>query len=757
MVIKRMRSKWFQGNQASTFKKLLLSFIVVFFVPVIVAVLFYSRIENIMIDNAHRSHASALDQAKQVIDGYINEMNRLTIQLGFNPELKRAIDRSDYDDPEALYRLISLLEEMSLYNSLNPIIGQYYIYMHNTDTIISPSLKVDSKTFYHHLLSYEGMTYEEFYAALLSERQNSRYYPLRQVRTGPGKQVVSQKLTFAQSLPFGENNAMKATLFIFIDESKFSELFQSIQYADNSSFMIIDKDGRVLLEQHYGDKGIRSVSRDSGTAADDSDRMGRQNDYVTSRAVSEVNGWTFVLDVPKKIVLAQVEEVKSLALLLFLICFVLGGAACHYLAFRNYAPVRRLMKSVSDLSDQREKLNTAIHDYLPIVRSDYLNRLIRGRIHSHSLNHQEMERMNIRLPYAAFMVVVAEIDDCSNFIKGDSEQEWGLVRFIMANSAIEMLNGHVYPIELDRHRIALLINLPTEDEGEPNEVRAVLESWQQFLGKRLRTYITIGVSEMHHSMDMISQCYLEADNALEYKLVKGEGAILYYCEVSRWGTGTYYFPMELEVQFVNFIKMSDMTSVERLLEQIYEMNFIRQSITPEMSNQLFSDLLSGLNKLAASLNVPFPSMDQEWKTPFQVYDGCSSAEEMMERTKELAMALCHEVSATKTDSAERIYIKMKEYIDAHFMENSLSLHSISEHLQMSPSYLSVSFKKQSGQTISDYILRVRIEHSKALLANQKLTTTHIAEQIGYANNIGYIRAFKRLEGITPGQYRQSSL
>ena len=735
--MKLANSRWVKGNSAATFKTLLISFIIVFFVPVIVAVVFYSRIEHIMIENAHRAHESTLERAKQAVDGYMNEINRLTMQIGFNSELKRYMERSDHEDPQDLYRLISFVNELSLYNSINPIIGQYYVYLHRSDTILAPKLKVDSETFYDRMIRFEGLSYEQFYDKYLAAAHYNQYYPVQRVYSGSGLQQASDVLLYVQSLPIGEKEEIQATFFVLIDEQKFSDLFQSIPYADDSGFQIIDKDGRVLLAKNSFKEPISPEN------------------HVTSRKVSDINGWTFLVSVPKHIVLAQVEEVKSHALLLFLLCFILGGAACYYLAFRNYMPVRKLLKSISELTDQREKLNTTLHQYLPIVRSDYLSRLIRGRIHSDSLNRQELEKMGVHLPHDVYLVVIAEIDDCSRLIREDSEQEWGLVRFIIGNAAVEMLEGNVYSIELDRHRMALLINTKTADEIREKRIRNQLEKWQAFLKKRLRTYITIGVSEMHEGIDKISQCYLEADHALEYKLVKGEGAILYYQEVSRLGTRTYYFPVEMEVQLTNFVKMSDVVSVERLLEQIYEMNFVRQSISPEMSKQLFNDLVSCLNKLAASLELTSHPIGDEWKIPSQVYEGCSSAEEMMERTRGMVLQLCEAVSATRTDSSERIYVKIKEYIDEHFRENSISLHSIAEHLNMSPSYLSVSFKKHSGQTISDYVLRVRIEHAKSLLSDHKLTITDIAQKVGYANNIGFIRAFKRLEGITPGQYRQS--
>ncbi|MEH7495234.1 helix-turn-helix domain-containing protein, partial [Neobacillus niacini] len=76
------------------------------------------------------------------------------------------------------------------------------------------------------------------------------------------------------------------------------------------------------------------------------------------------------------------------------------------------------------------------------------------------------------------------------------------------------------------------------------------------------------------------------------------------------------------------------------------------------------------------------------------------------------------------------------------------------YFAMNPSYLSTFFKKQGGITLSDFITQVRIEESKKLLPNRKLTISEIATKVGYANSVGLIRVFKKIEGVTPGQYRE---
>ena len=56
--------------------------------------------------------------------------------------------------------------------------------------------------------------------------------------------------------------------------------------------------------------------------------------------------------------------------------------------------------------------------------------------------------------------------------------------------------------------------------------------------------------------------------------------------------------------------------------------------------------------------------------------------------------------------------------------------------------------------MQNYIARVRVEYAKELLKNNKYTVFQIANMVGYSNDIGFIRVFKKLEGITPGKFRQ---
>lgn len=98
---------------------------------------------------------------------------------------------------------------------------------------------------------------------------------------------------------------------------------------------------------------------------------------------------------------------------------------------------------------------------------------------------------------------------------------------------------------------------------------------------------------------------------------------------------------------------------------------------------------------------------------------------------------------------EAVYRIVRE----RYSQNMLSVGFIADELNITQPYLSSFFKKATGQTIVEYIAKIRLQEAKRLLAETDCTVAHIACAVGYSNDIGFIRFFKKYEGITPGQYR----
>lgn len=85
--------------------------------------------------------------------------------------------------------------------------------------------------------------------------------------------------------------------------------------------------------------------------------------------------------------------------------------------------------------------------------------------------------------------------------------------------------------------------------------------------------------------------------------------------------------------------------------------------------------------------------------------------------------------------------------------NDLSLGRIARHVNVHPSYLSGLFKKETGMTVREYILRTRIEDSKYFLTHSDLPILDIAVLLGFCSQSYYARQFKRYVSMTPLQYR----
>ncbi|MBO3283056.1 response regulator [Paenibacillus sp. FSL M8-0228] len=93
------------------------------------------------------------------------------------------------------------------------------------------------------------------------------------------------------------------------------------------------------------------------------------------------------------------------------------------------------------------------------------------------------------------------------------------------------------------------------------------------------------------------------------------------------------------------------------------------------------------------------------------------------------------------------------YLDAHYDED-ISLQDMASRFYLSREYISRKFKQEYGVNLSDYLCQIRMGKAKLLLLNDKLRLHHIAGMVGYQDEKYFGKVFKKLEGVTPGEFRR---
>ena len=100
---------------------------------------------------------------------------------------------------------------------------------------------------------------------------------------------------------------------------------------------------------------------------------------------------------------------------------------------------------------------------------------------------------------------------------------------------------------------------------------------------------------------------------------------------------------------------------------------------------------------------------------------------------------------------EQIVRKVIQYIDENYKDASLE--SAATLVNMSPSYLSKTFKTHGEMGFSDYLTQVRMKKACELLDDIQYKMYDIAYYVGYDNPNNFTRAFKAYYGVTPKAYR----
>ncbi|MFX3636064.1 MAG: response regulator [Candidatus Pristimantibacillus sp.] len=104
------------------------------------------------------------------------------------------------------------------------------------------------------------------------------------------------------------------------------------------------------------------------------------------------------------------------------------------------------------------------------------------------------------------------------------------------------------------------------------------------------------------------------------------------------------------------------------------------------------------------------------------------------------------------DGHSKLISKVQRFIEEH-LDKSISLQMIAERVHLHPVYISQMYKSVTGEGLTDYMLRIRMEKSAYLLKNSNLKIYEIGNKFSYQNAPYFIKQFKKVYGMTPQEYR----
>ena len=134
-------------------------------------------------------------------------------------------------------------------------------------------------------------------------------------------------------------------------------------------------------------------------------------------------------------------------------------------------------------------------------------------------------------------------------------------------------------------------------------------------------------------------------------------------------------------------------------------------------------------------------------------DNCADAAELFDYMTRRLTSSYEKASRLKRQDENRPIRLVKKYVEEHFGE-PLTLEEVSQIADLSPTYLSTLFKKDTGITFLEYLSKVRMDMAKKLLKETNDTVADICGKVGYSDVRYFTKSFTKYAGLKPKEYRK---
>lgn len=415
------------------------------------------------------------------------------------------------------------------------------------------------------------------------------------------------------------------------------------------------------------------------------------------------------------------------------------------LKIRSDEEIRKKKENEIDLIKQKAAVN------LPLLKERFFEDVIYRRIEPESLS-SALANLGFDKKCCCVAAIV-QIDDY-NIITHDMDEERKTTLNIGFYNIIK-------EIKLDNNVIAL-------SRKYDEYVICIMDKFKEILktkgsdicnkihsrANKLALYsVTISVGNYYDSIQFLNKSYNEALHALNFKFVVGKGKVIYFSD-NVYVTQNGQVNIEYSIlDLISSIKLCDKKLATEKLKKMIETINTKGSNSYLFIQIIVSNIYVELLKL---IKESGGTVDEVLKNSIDIYKGImgrQTLEEIMNDLLHIISKIIDYMDMKRSGNFNLELEKAKEFIRQNYMNDNLTLESVANIINMSPSYFSFVFKQKSGRPFIDFLTNVRIEKAKELLLLSDYKSYEISYMVGYDNPTYFSTIFKKLIKLSPTEYR----
>ena len=271
----------------------------------------------------------------------------------------------------------------------------------------------------------------------------------------------------------------------------------------------------------------------------------------------------------------------------------------------------------------------------------------------------------------------------------------------------------------------------------------------------LSYYVTTAYGRTVGSLTSLPKSYEDAVTALNFKFFMGLTKCISYQDIASLSDAGLPSIDHMDFSKLGEISINDKENIEQNIQQISAhlrpLGKVSRSYARVLLEQIILSISKEMSQYEIALSDIFTSPVDEMKSILDAGDlnlMLDNFRIFYNRAAEYAENQQHSKYAKTIHNAVK-------YIEDNLSHSDLNVNDVAKHVYLSSGYFSLIFKNQTGETFSDYLIRLRIEKAKELIQKTNLKFFEISYMIGYENVSHFNVIFKKYTGLTPSQYRRN--